>query len=502
MGDKVIIGTYYHPQVASYYYRQLVSKCPSVAPTHTDTYRPFVYTKHANESTMREAISINEQQPAMEVPRYPMSRADFAKTRTGAAKYKKWQFTIYNAEEEEWWKAIELSAQEHPNKPLYFGYGFEKCPSTGKLHMQGGLEWLGRKTGAQVMDILLAFSESVQGRPLGPGSRWPNIRRHVDLQNPNKAGSSWVMRQYCSKEWRKMKKADPNAVMPPAPQPGYFFECGDVPEAPTQGSYQGKRTDWHDLLEAIKGGASRGELYTRFPQKMCKNPNGINQMIAHYAPRRKWGDKMTVIWLPGYSGTGKTTYARKLLVERFKCGTDEFGEPKIFMKTPGKWWGLYDYQECCIYDDWRAGAESFSQLLRILQGVPLTIQDKGSHKHINVKVMIITCPYNWDSIEVQTWAGDENMWQLGRRIDEIWEFRKRTAAEIKGDIFPDPVRVPHDKRNPMVRPVTAQAEGFVLPRTPHPRANATQAHLHRTDTLSSPRGQACSSRPAKQRRLF
>lgn len=302
-----------------------------------------------------------------------------------------------------------------------------------------------------------------------------------------------------------MLKANPQAVMPTAPNPGYVFEIGDIPQAPRQGTYQGKRTDWHDLVDAIKSGATRSELYTRFPDKMCRCPNGVNQMISHYAPRRKWGEKVFNIWLFGFSGTGKTEYARKLMVDRFKCGLDEFGEPKIFMKTRGKWWGLYDYQEYCIQDDWRPGDVSFSQMLRIMQGVPLTIQDKGSHKHLNVKVMIITCPFNWDSIEVQTWAGDENMWQLGRRIDEVWHFRQRTAAEIKGDIFPDPVRVPHDKRNPMVRPPQAQAEGFVLPRT-GPRANATAAlaPLVRSNAIR-PISPACSSTTTtttKRRRLF
>nr|WQA30167.1 MAG: rep protein [Cressdnaviricota sp.] len=84
----------------------------------------------------------------------------------------------------------------------------------------------------------------------------------------------------------------------------------------------------------------------------------------------------------------------------------------------GKWFEGYDAHEDVIIDDFREGWCPFPTLLRLLDRYPYRIEVKGASRQFLAKRIFITSCHPPD--KVYNNIRDEDMLQLGRRIDMIY----------------------------------------------------------------------------------
>lgn len=200
-------------------------------------------------------------------------------------------------------------------------------------------------------------------------------------------GSVEQARSYCNKE----ETRDPEA--------GFgFTEFG---EKPMGAGVQGHRSDLESVTCLIKSGKSAREIFEEAGEAYLKYHKGIERAVQFYSGRRTW--KTTVYWFHGSTGTGKT----KSAFER---------APMAYFKTPSNhWWDGYEGQEEVIIDDYRPDFCKFSQLLRLFDRYPMSVEVKGGTVQFLAKKIYITTPKS----PTMTWANrtEEDLAQLIRRID-------------------------------------------------------------------------------------
>lgn len=136
----------------------------------------------------------------------------------------------------------------------YLCIGFETCPSTGKKHIQGYVEWKGSKRFDTLKNI--------------------NTKIHWE----NRKGTAKQAAEYCKKD-------------------GNFYEKGEI-------SNQGNRTDLEEVSEMLKKKKSLKEIVENFPVVYIKYHKGIEKMQNILMPQRT--TRPIVTWLWGKTGVGKT----------------------------------------------------------------------------------------------------------------------------------------------------------------------------------------------------
>ncbi|UOX38818.1 Rep protein [Finch poxvirus] len=135
-------------------------------------------------------------------------------------------------------------------------------------------------------------------------------------------------------------------------------------------------------------------------------------------------EKPEVIWIFGESGSGKTVLAKEMSQGK-----------KTYWKDKSKWWNKYDQQDVCIIDEFRYKNMEFSELLRLLDRYPYTVEFKGGSREFNSKTIIITSIKSPSRVYKN--MEDEMYQQLKRRIDRTilckkgQEPKELTEREIK-----------------------------------------------------------------------
>jgi len=186
-----------------------------------------------------------------------------------------------------------------PEHMSYLVAGNEIAPSTGTLHFQIYFETSKKVSAGPLVKIL----EKAWGK-------------HPYLKPSD--GSAEKNKVYCLKE-----RVD-----------GLFVEMGSA-------MTQGARSDIEGVTLAIKDGATRAELWEKFPVEMVKYHAGIEKCYQNVSPHMKvvshnkftlddfpvshptlgilnsLQNKSVILW--GDSGTGKTCYAKALLPTAFWC---------------------------------------------------------------------------------------------------------------------------------------------------------------------------------------
>ena len=430
---------------------------------------------------MREAILRNIDQ------RFPLSSSEFARTDFGKKWMRKLQFTIFPGAIPQWGDQVidRVEREKAAGNIVRSRVGWEICPETGRLHLQGCIELPRKRRCRWIMEVLGAFEESVQSLPMGQGSPWPHITPH--------RGKFIIAWRYCGKA-----SSDPYA------RPGRAGMIWSTGDEPTDASdvRQGRRVDIANFVAAITENphqSTRDLVEGGFAGILLRYPNGARQIQAAMQQRRRRGDDVHVEFTSGPPGTGKTYTAYQRCIELGATDDD------IYVKPPGKWWPDYKGQKYIIMDDFRPTKSfTFAMLLRTLDSYPQQVETKGGYVHQNGRFFFITSIMRWDDERMVAYGNQENIHQLGRRIAITWKTRERTAMEIRDNIYPPPVR---DFEG--VRQVPAQADGFVTPPIPHrlfgvqvpPRpTDPVATTLARTDTLSdeAQRNQLRNTR----RRLF
>lgn len=188
-----------------------------------------------------------------------------------------------------------------------------------------------------------------------------------------------------------------------------FIEFGERPKG------QGKRTDIDNIKSMIFAGDSIKEIYTA--ANSYQSFRMAEKGIELFEPKRAWKSK--VFWFYGPTGSGKTKTAFEWCPEAW-----------ISLKNL-KWWQGYDAHAEVILDDFRADFCTFHELLRILDRYPYTVEVKGGSRQLLAKVIIITSPFH----PAFVYKSREDLGQLLRRIDEIWEFRSDGSMDQKSGVI-------------------------------------------------------------------
>lgn len=81
-----------------------------------------------------------------------------------------------------------------------------------------------------------------------------------------------------------------------------------------------------------------------------------------------------------------------------------------------KWWNGYDGEEEVIFDEFRGDSCKFSELLRILDRYPYTVEVKGGFRQLLAKKIVITSCYAPETVYKKN---EEDIKQLMRRIDKV-----------------------------------------------------------------------------------
>lgn len=253
----------------------------------------------------------------------------------------------------------------------YFTCQMERCPTTGRLHLQGFGYWNTIKSQRQVTRI------------------WPCDARPVKPP----VGKAIA---YCQKEDTRVEGP---------------VEFGDIPN-------QGKRTDLRDFYEATKEGKRKRELLEEFPGVIAKYPRFYEDVVALTRPHR---DRPTVILLVGPPGTGKSYTARDMV------------HPLNYWVKPkggGTWFDGYDGQPVALLDDFTGRGIPCAFLLELLDIWAVRVPVKGSFTWFNPKFLIITSNthpsywYRWDE-EV-----DGHRHALYRRIHVVYEFSSFGVCDL------------------------------------------------------------------------
>lgn len=239
----------------------------------------------------------------------------------------------------------------------------EIAPGTGTKHLQGFLYCDSAKT----------------------FTRWKSLigdRAHIEKAR----GTPQQASDYCKKEDSREPDTEPE-------------EFGELPS-------QGKRADLEAIASSLAAGASVEEIATEHPGDFIRYHRGIETLHAVFQAPRDF--KTRVYWLYGPTGTGKSAWAHS----RFPGAYWKMGS--------SKWWDGYYGESYVIVDDYRRDLCTFAELLRLFDRYPMRVERKGSSSQFRATDIVITTPDD----PRRTWEGrtEEQLGQLLRRIEEVWEF--------------------------------------------------------------------------------
>lgn len=171
-----------------------------------------------------------------------------------------WTFTVFCKDGDDVNEVRDNIINLHVMKGVqYIICGVEKCPTTGKIHIQGYLYY---KNAVSFKSVKTVMRES----------HWEKAK-----------GTAEQNKKYCSKD-------------------GDFIEKGDLPK-------QGKRKDLDDARELAKQGASDLTILESCGYQASRHAMLMKARGA--GPVRNW--KPEVWWICGSTGTGKTQMASEML---------------------------------------------------------------------------------------------------------------------------------------------------------------------------------------------
>lgn len=288
-----------------------------------------------------------------------------------------WCCTVY---EKEWVQFENACVVEYAGgKLVYYVYGREICPTTGKKHLQGYLEFKNARTMSGVKKV------------------YGNI--HLE---PRK-GSAMEAIQYCKKDGD--------------------YECHG-----TEPSGQGARSD----LSAVKQLVDEGKSMYEIVEEVGSSYQAVRhaELLMKYR-RCKRSAAPVVRWYYGPTGCGKSYSA---CMEATQLGVD-------YWMSTGKldYWNGYECEKYVILDDFRPSHCDFATLLRWLDIYDVRVNTKYGHRALLAETIVITSSMH--PAKLFEYKTDENLNQLLRRITEIKEFNTRwgvdTCTEVGGNTSPD-----------------------------------------------------------------
>lgn len=266
-----------------------------------------------------------------------------------------WCFTLNHPTEEELLTLSGLSATLQTL--MYMVYQLEEG-SSGTRHVQGYIE----------------FNQALR---FGAVKRLISPRIHLEKRR----GTREQARAYCMKEEGRLEGP---------------FEYGMwVPGS------SGRRTDLHEIREAIIRGTAETDLWDSYFGTMVRNYRAIDRYRNIKSVPRNTPAVVHILYGP--TGTGKSKWCN-----------DTF--PTAYWKSQDKWWDEYDKHETVIFDEFY-GWIQFSLLLRICDRYPLRLERKGGFINFDSKTLLFTSnlkPSDW-------YKNIQNFDAFIRRVN-IWHY--------------------------------------------------------------------------------
>lgn len=210
-------------------------------------------------------------------------------------------------------------------------------------------------------------------------------KRFNTLHWEQRRGTKWEAYNYCIK------------TGPPT------FLHGDIPVEETT-----KKDPYKELRTRITQGATKRDIIESGAN--IRDLDYLDRVRDVLEPQRD--TKPTVHWFCGPSGTGKTTTALN------ECSDYDF----YCVPSNPKWWPGYDRHTHVIIDELR-DQYTISQLLRLLDFLPLKVEIKGGHVTMTAEHIYITTLYTPEDFMHKYYCGEEDT-QLIRRIDDLRHFAK------------------------------------------------------------------------------
>lgn len=210
-------------------------------------------------------------------------------------------------------------------------------------------------------------------------------------------------RQYCSKgnqsheEWLEFNELGPNYGVG-----ADTFEFGTKPKG------RGHRSDLDDVAAAVRSGKTEHEISESYGASFIKYYGGIRELIN--VSRDQERTSMTQgYWCYGPTGSGKSRWAHSIPGAKYS-------------KDPtNKWFDGYRSQPTLIIDDYRPSKElNFSQLLRLADRYPMSVERKGGTMQFNSKRVVVTTPLDIASTFAHLeFLTEGSLDQLRRRFIEL-----------------------------------------------------------------------------------
>lgn len=166
---------------------------------------------------------------------------------------------------------------------------------------------------------------------------------------------------------------------------------------------QGDRSDIKGAMELVRDKRPRIELMEAYPMMVARYEPFLR---AYSAELQRYTGERTVVWVYGPTGAGKSHIGRETLPDA------------VFINFKGGFVNGYHGEAHVIIDDFRSSDVHFSELLKILDKYPYTVNVKGSTIPWNAKIIYITNP----NPPTQAFMTSENKEQLLRRIKKIYSF--------------------------------------------------------------------------------
>jgi len=185
-----------------------------------------------------------------------------------------------------------------------------------------------------------------------------------------------------------------------------YKEFGTLPDG------QGTRRDITNITTSVREGRTirsmidSNEIYNSQQLRYAEN------LQKYYEVKRNWAPEVT--WIYGESGSGKTRYAVEQCTDPWISGRDL------------RWFDGYDGQSDVIFDDFRKTHCAFTELLRMLDRYPYSVEIKGGSRQFLAKRIFITCPITPQ--EMYEGKTSEDIQQLLRRITYIKEINRQEVA--------------------------------------------------------------------------
>lgn len=212
----------------------------------------------------------------------------------------------------------------------YYVFGCEKCPTTGRDHLQGYLEWTDKIS----MNALKKY--------------FPNDTVHFEIAR----GTRLDNYKYC----RKLDTMAPNV---------FWYVKPGCENMHNEG--QGTRTDLKEVYERIEQGVKVDDLAIENPMmyhQYGRTLTKLEDIVMRKKYRHGWFTEC--IWLWGKTGVGKSHRA-----------FDGYTPDKCYnWPNDGEWWDAYQQQELVIINDFR-GEIRYADLLKMIDCWPYDVRRRG-----------------------------------------------------------------------------------------------------------------------------